>query len=178
MPAPKRIPNEVIVAALLKWRTMTAAADVIGIHRKNLRDRVKRLPPSMQDQLIRAGVYRPEEGGVERNGVVRNVAVRNERFEGAHVSSGGIYPKPGEAPTLPSVQTTEPEAPSLPIKTAPQRSRPLRISDESRDALQRAAWQLQAHFDAPTNESLVLEQLIEEALPAWLTSILGAAPKK
>lgn len=67
------------------------------------------------------------------------------------------------------------EAAGVPIKTAPRRQQPIRVKPDQRDLLQRAAWDLQARFQAATDENLILEQFIEERFGEWLASKLDAS---
>lgn len=187
MSAPQRILTQAIVNALLEWRgDVSAAARALGLARNSLYERIKRLgldldgfrnvkpgnPVTPITQVIGdAGMRRPT--GPE--GVAQKTAPQ----------ARAIYPPGARGRRLdPVQQRTSTEANGgepVRIKTAPRRPEPIRLRPDLRDRLQRGVWRLQAHFQEPTNENLILEQLVEETLDAWIRSKLeppAAIPKR
>jgi hypothetical protein len=177
MPASPTVSTQEIVNALLTWRgDISAAARALGMARNSLYERMKRLG-------LDPGKFR-SQGGANPVTPITMVSGMpgmpgfNGRAKDAQEKRRAIYPSGGDRGRLGGVQqgtaTADPEV--VPIKTAPKRQEPIRLKPELRDRLQRAVWQLQARFQEPTNENLILEQLVEETLDRWLASKLEPTP--
>jgi hypothetical protein len=177
VPAPPRVSTQAIVNALLAWKGEIAqTARVLGMSRNGLYRRLERLG-------IDARQFRNSDPGGAVSPITTVPMVptmpTNVRVNHAPPNSGANFPTAARGRRLGSVQqgtavtVVEPEV--VPIKTAPKRQEPIRLKPELRDRLQRAVWQLQARFEEPTNENLILEQLVEETLEEWLRSKLEPA---
>lgn len=173
MAAPVRVSAADIVSAMRDWHGDVAnAARAVGLSRNGLYQRLARLgldPDTFrqQDNLVPTVSTMP---------TMSTKAGRAQQSPRAHKSDGAIFRSVDGGRTLgsmnaPAVAGVE----EVPIKTAPRRHLPLRFKPDVRDRLQRAVWRLQSKFQVPTDESLILEQLIEEELEGWVLRKLGEA---
>lgn len=176
MPAAPRISTQEIVNALLTWRgDIAATARALGMARNSLYERCRRL--GLDIEGFRAqGVGNPVTPITTSSGVRGMTGIPSSARD-ARKTAGAIYPSGERARKVTPVQQASNaaavESEAVPIKTAPKRRQPICVKPEQRDALQRAAWDLQARYQAETNENLILEQFIEEAFASWLNSKLG-----
>jgi hypothetical protein len=180
MPAPIRIPPQAIVNALLKWRgNVVAAAGEVGMAPNSMYERIDRM--GLDLAALRnsgAGPVTPITGNKGQGGdPVSGFAGGRASAQKKPAQAGPIFPAAGRERRLGGVMAsaTTDEAAEVPIKTAPKRHQPLRLRPDLREALQRAAWQLQAHFQVATDENLILEQLVEESLAPFVQSKLEPA---
>lgn len=190
MAPPKRVPDESILEAFHQWKgKLQPAAERLGMDRKNLRDRLRRLGVDL-DTYRRTHTYQSSDtyhppgsaevgtkiaGDVGRGGAG---GVDQERSGGVDQSgnkiSRGVYADPGHEPTFTPVPTSSgavvDEEARVPIKTEPKRDRPTRVRPDVSDRIIKATWRLQAHFGEPTNSELILEQVVEEFLDVFVLS--------
>lgn len=174
MAAQEKVSAQQIVNALLKWTgNVQAAADELGVSRNALYKRVEQLGIDLRG--IRAM-------GSKVDTTFTTVLGMPTMKGGANVvskSSAAIFSARARGPKLPSMRTEAAEAATeIPIRTAAKRLPPTRIKPAHRELFQRAAWALQARFQAPTDESLILEQFIDERFEEWLGSKLASAKAK
>jgi hypothetical protein len=190
MSARPKVTRTAIEKALREWRgNITNAALALGVARNSLYERAKKLQLDLRGFRIMTptnpvtpNASRNKVSGMPGNQVsgipVSGIAARARSVQ---KKSSAIFPWPLDGPRLGAVQTmpaSEDEAEAavaVPIKTAPKRQERLRLMPDLQERLQRAVWQLQAHFQAPTNESLILEQVVEELLDVFVRSKLDAA---
>lgn len=189
MPAPVKVLPQTIVNALLKWRgNVVAAAGEVGMAPNSMYERIDRMGLDLKAIRAQAGQQPviPITGIKGVTGMPITAQTRPHTQKNA-LQAGPIFP---DAPsgrrlggmqqaTAPAVTGSE----AVPIKTAPRRHQPIRVKPDQRDLLQRAAWELQARFQAATDENLILEQFIEERFPEWLASKMetaeaGAKPER
>jgi hypothetical protein len=185
MPAHPLVSTQDIVNALLKWRgDVSNTAVSLGMARNSLYERIKRLGLDLE-AFRNQGESNPVTPITTVPGMpgMRGVPGIKPGARHAQQNGGAIYPAATARRRLGAVQTgTQLEddaaatAAATPIRTAPRRHTPLRVSPPQREALRRAAWDLQARFQVPTDENLILEQFIDEAFGPWLQSKLEAVP--
>jgi len=180
MPAHEKVSVQEIVNSLLRWRgNLQAAASELGLNRGALYERIQRVGIDLAGFRAATKHVTPITGVSGMSGFDAGVVVARGASVGvARKSSTPSFPGASEKRRLGAMQ--EPMAvEEVPIKTAPaRRLAPLRLRPDLREGLQRAAWRLQARYQVQTDESLILEQLVEETLEAWLASKLGAAEAK
>lgn len=170
MPAQQKVSNEQIRQAMEQWEGVVVhAAAAVGIHPKNLRERLRRM--GLDPEAFRNGAIRTGTHGVVRMG---RLVVRGPK------TSGDTFSVVGGSPTLSSMQAAakETEDDVAPIRTAPRKQMPARIRPDLRDQIERAVWDLQAKHGVPTDFNLILEQYIEEGFASWVADKMkGPAAK-
>lgn len=185
MGAPARVSTQEIVNALLEWQGDVAnAARAVGLSRNGLYQRIERLGLDL-DRFRNASRSNPAIP-ITRVSMVPTMPSNvsgAQRRPSAQENASAIFPREPARRRLAAMEqaTSTADDKTVPIKTAPRRHQPIRIKPDQRDLLQRAAWDLQSRFQAPTDESLILEQFIEEAFPGWLAGKVqknGKAEKK
>lgn len=176
MPAQERVSAQQIANALLEWRgNVQAAARSLGIAANSLYERIDRLGLNLEGfrNMAQGKPVTPITG---REPVSVVPGLRSDTRD-AQKNRAPIFQGSARTAKLTGVQATaaDDEA-AVPIKTSPRRQTPTRIKPAQRERLERAAWTLQARYQAPTDANLLLEQFIDENFEAWLASKL-AAPK-
>lgn len=200
MAAPPKVSVQAICNALLRWRgDVTAAARALGLSRNGLYQRITRAEINLDGyrQVIpgRAHPFGEGLGPVRPNLDTTvstpptvhmvptqsvNVPARAHVAARANLSARGNCEDRGSASRVSAVQeamadTNQPP----PIKTAPpRRLPPLRLPPDVREKLQRVARQFMAAFNCETDESLVLQQFIEEDFESWASAKLPIATAK
>lgn len=183
MPAPIKIPPQAIMNALLKWRgNVVAAAGEVGMAPNSMYERIDRMGldlAALRNSAPSKPVT-PITGMKPVTGIATGIAGLpgiKPSTQKSSAQAGPIFPGASKARKLGDVMATAvaDEDTTVPIKTAPKRHQPLRLRPDLREALQRAAWQLQAHFQVATDENLILEQLVEETLAPFVQSKLEPA---
>lgn len=181
MPAPVRVLPQDIMNALLKWRgNVVAAAGEVGMAPNSMYERIDSM--GLDLKAIRAQGAKPVipiTGNKGPTGMQATTQAKPGTQKNA-AQAGPIFPSTAGGRRLGAMQqATAPaaggEAMTMPIKTAPRRHQPIRVKPDQRDLLQRAAWELQARFQAATDENLILEQFIEERFGEWLASKMDSA---
>jgi hypothetical protein len=192
MPALPKVENDAIRAAIERWEgNVTGCAAELGLHPKNLRERIDRLGIDLAE--IRA------RNAAKRTGTVPHVPFRTgtlgtdrhvSNVPGAPVRNGrpkGTGPKTpsdtwsenGRTPRLTGVQAVLKADEEIPIRKAAKRRPPTRLQPPQLDALADAVFVLQERYRVPTDENVILQQFFDEAFAGWLASKLkGAAPEK
>lgn len=172
MPVAPRVPSQAVVNALITWRgNVEAAARDLGMARNSLYERIRRMGIDLEGirNVNPSKPVTPITKAVGVTGIDRSDRSVQPRL-GAQKNASAIFPSDSNRRRLAGMEQAAAAADdkAVPIKTAPRRHQPIRIKPDQRDQLQRAAWDLQSRFQAPTDESLILEQFIEEAFPGWL----------
>jgi hypothetical protein len=118
-------------------------------------------------------------GGMPGRQGVSGPSGRESRAASARKSASAPYTSPLRPPIVASVQQTEAveQDDAAPIRTLPARPRPLRVRPENQDRLRDAKRRLSALFNVETDESLLLNQLLEERLEEWVREKEGLATK-
>ncbi len=183
MAAPPKVSTQAISNALLAWRgDVSAAARQLGLSRNGLYQRIQRLGLDL-DGFRNAGGGAPVVPIKVDTTVSRlppmptmpTLPASSGRVQTIQKSGRANFSRNADARRVGGVSqgATAAEVEGLPIKTAPaRRLPPVKVRPDLRERLQRAAWQLQARFEVATDESLVLEQFIEERLDGWVAEKL------
>jgi len=167
MAAHAKVSAQQIANALLHWRgNVQAAAAALGLSRHGLYKRIVSLRMDLAGFRRASKVVAPFATNIVAGTTVATTIERPEK-------TSGHFRGAGRRPTFRAVETEA--SVDLPIKTAPRRPTPLRLADPQRERLQRAAWILQARFQAATDENLILEQFIDERFEEWLSGKLKAS---
>jgi hypothetical protein len=179
MAAPPKVSTQAIVNAMLLWRgDVSAVARCLGLSRNGLYQRIQRLGLDIAGFRNAGGGNAVIPINVDTSvSTVPTMPTEPGRQVHAHSipkTSRANFPGGGGGRKVRTVSqgSTATAAPEdVPIKTAPQRRlSPLRLRPDLRERLQRAAWQLQARYEVATDENLILEQLVEETLAAWVAT--------
>lgn len=177
MPAKPRIPSERILDAIREWGgNVSATAAALGMHPKNLRERLARLDVDLD--AIRTSAYRATTARVERfgvPGVVRHSAAGTY----GQKSTGDTLAQGRRAPIVSAVQSAmvkdENEVAALPVRTTGGNAKTARIKPAYQERLREAKVDLIGRFRIDTDEQTVFDQFFEEAFDAWLRSKLEPA---
>lgn len=185
MPAPKRITDQSIEEAVLRWRgNVTAAAEQLGIAPVNLRKRIESL--GLDLAVIRAG------GGSHMAGTHTDVSHPTEPNEslgtvpmtpnaGAGKYSpptpGGIFSGKGAARKLSTVEQAveKDEVAGIPVRTVAARRKPARLEPSNEDRLVEFQRQIEARYGVDTDLTGLLNQFFEEVFQTWSSEKLSPA---
>lgn len=181
---PTIVPAQDIVNSLLRWRgCVRAAAEELGMRRNSLYERIERLGLDLAGFRAATKVSgfgnRESMSGVSGSMPGRSVMSGREVPSGrARKTAGAPCTRAARAPIVQNVQATaEDETDAAPIRTRPVRPRPIRVQPENHDRLRDAKRRLCALFNVESDESLLLNQFIEERLEVWIREKEGLASK-
>lgn len=171
MAAPQKVLPQAIVNALLKWRgNVVAAAGEVGMAPNSMYERIDSMGLDLRAIRAQGAALKPviPITGIKGVSGMPTTAQSRPAAQKNAAQAGAIFPPTAGGRRLVGMEQAAAAVDEVPIKTAPRRHQPIRIKPDQRDLLQRAAWDLQARFQAATDENLILEQFIEEAFPGWL----------
>lgn|SRR5574341_28800 len=168
MAAPARVSAQQITNALLLYRgNLQAVAEALHMSRNGLYARVRRLGLNL--------------AGFRQVSTMRTVSTMptcaNQRdLAHAQKNNAAIFPSRRVVPTLISVETAES---AIAIAAVPARVRPPRIQPENQERLSEAKRRLAPYLErgTETDETLLLNQFIEEQLDAWVAAKEARAKK-
>lgn len=178
MPAPVKVTSQAIMNALLKWRgNVVAAAGEVGMAPNSMYERIDRMGLDLAAIRSTSAVNPVTPINTVKH-VTGNKGGTHDKVRAQESArqAGTVYPSRPRGGSMGVMQATAED--DVPIKTGPRRHVPLRLKPEQRDMLQSAAWKLQAHFQAPTDENLILEQYIEEGFAEWFAAKLKGRKEK
>jgi hypothetical protein len=185
MPAPKRVSDAAVTAAISAWGgNVTAAADSLGIWPANLRKRLNAL--GIDPARVRT------KGADSAERPTPNTSIGSHPFASApyggvaplvgtgHQSAGGIFSTRAKAPNIPLMQAAakNEEEEAAPIRTVVPKHTPIRMKDEQRARLREAKLDLGARYRIETDENAILETFFDERFEEWLTGKLNGKAKK
>lgn len=174
MPAPKRVPDADVLRAIALWRgRVVPAAEAVGIHPKNFRQRLAALGVDLE-ALRKGNVPVRIERNVEQNvsDPASAVVPMEPKSSGRDVSIGGVYQFPVEAPRFGGVSAAAAKAEEVPIATVKARHQPTRLTPPQQDLLRSAKFDLMGRYKVETDENAILQQFFDETFEAWLRSKL------
>jgi len=168
MGAPKRVPDEVVSATILRWRgNVKAAAAEVRMKPESLRTRVRALGIDL-DALRNSKVATPKwPGGPVRAGMTLRggIAVGAGIVAGGPRSSCALYRGEGEGPTFASVSSAMPEF-------GRRADKPIRVEPRHGDRIRSGRRRLSVEADTDLDDTQLLAEFIEEGFEGWLKAKL------
>jgi hypothetical protein len=168
MGAPQKVSTQDVVNALLARRgNVQAAAEDLGLTRNGLYARIESLGLDLQGfRAARPSVVSPITVVPTMPSIARYSvhAPKNARDH---------YQAFQRRPIVPAMDQAADAETELPIRSVPQRPRPLRLKPEHQDRLRDAKLDLGARYRIETNENAILDQFFAEAFEQWLRSKLS-----
>ncbi len=170
MGAPKRVPDAVVSASILRWRgNVKAAAAEVRMKPESLRTRVRALGIDLD--ALRGSQAATPEG--PRGPVRAGMAPRGVITVGAGISRGSprssraLYRGESEGPILANVSSTVPDF-------TRRADKPIRVLPEHGDRIRSGRRRLSAEADTDLDDTQLLAQFIEENFEDWLKHKLEA----
>jgi hypothetical protein len=184
--AVRRVSNPEIERAINEWGgNVTAAAADLGLHPKNLRERLARLGVDLE--AIRAGRTVIPGGAVrvarpDTYGTVRNVSAGTYGPK----SVPGTLPESGAPPTLSRVPATIAEKDQVedvdaesPVRPSSTPAKALRVKPRHQEMIRAGKVELIARYRRDFDEQDIFEQFLDEDWPEFLRRKLNpAAPPR
>lgn len=147
---------------------------------------------SLYERLARAGLepnsFRRAEGVVPfatpdmsgTSGPSGHMSGRPVARDGARKISSAPVTSESSRRSFPPMQkeAATPEPSAVPIRTAPSKPRPLQVWPDNQDRLRDAKRRLCAAFNVESNETLLLNQFIEERLDEWVSQKMAPPARK
>lgn len=189
MPARPKIPSDVILRAIKEWRgNVSAAAQALGIHPKNLRERLARMGVDLEAvRSERSGTY----GTYQTSSDVSNRSTRVDTFGTVRNQNVGTYgPKSGTdtlaktvgGPNVSVVQqataTKDEIEDGLPVRPSRAPAKQVRIKPDFQQQLRDLKIEFISRFKRDFDEQDLCDQFFAEALAAWGRSKLDPAPPR
>lgn len=170
------IPGEQILAAIKEWGgNVTATAEALGIHPKNLRERLARLGvdlaairdagrhvPHVPNVPVRIGTPGPSPAGTYGPDPAPRTLARR--------SGVATFPRMSGAA---GAATQDAEAAPIRISTAPAKA--VRVRPAFQEALREAKVEVIGRHKIDTDEQMIFDQFCDEAFGPWLRSKLAPA---
>ena len=170
MGAPKRVPDAVVSATILRWRgNVKAAAAEVRMKPESLRTRVRALGIDL-DALRNSKMATPEwPGGPVRAGMTLRavIGVGAGIVAGGPRSSRALYRGEGEGPTFANVSSTVSDF-------GRRMDKPIRVQPEHGDRIRSGRRRLSAEADTDLDDTQLLAEFIEEGFEDWLKGKLEA----
>ena len=155
-----------VVNALLKWRgNVKAAAEDLGLRRKNLYERIQRAGLNLEGFRRPGQTVEPFDRDVTRASRMTPLPRDMARAGNAvPKSSRGPYRGNAGLPTITDVEQAALDAPIRPVRT--KRFQP-RLPPDHCDQLREAKLDFGAWFRIETDENAILAQFFEECFSEW-----------